>query len=115
MRDSCYPSHLYPRRTSTSSVREYSLHHIHIIQLSRTRIHRLQQLINLLIAHLLAQIRENVSELPNADEACQVFVEDLEAATVLFWLAGVAEATWAVEDAREGVEVDYTTIKPKSV
>lgn len=47
-----------------------------------------------------------ISQLADANETRHVLVEDLEAATVLFWLAGVAEAAWAVEDLGEGLEVD---------
>ena len=51
--------------------------------------------------------------MPNANEAGEVFVEDLEAAAVLFGLTGVAEAAWAVEDACEGVEVDWVAISAR--
>ena len=78
----------------------------HIIQLPGTRIHRLQQLIHLLLTHLLAQIRQNIPELPDPNETREVLVEHLEAAAVLLGLAGVAEAAGPVEDAGEGVEVD---------
>lgn len=114
----------------SSSVRKNRLHHIciiqnrqqmcipqtstlalpikltHIIQLPTTSIHSLEQLIDLLVAHLLAQVRQDVAELAHADEARELLVEHLEAAAVLFRLAGVAEAARAVEDAGEIVEVD---------
>ena len=90
-----------------SSIRENRLHHVHIIQLPTTRINRLEQLINLLITHLLAQIRQNIPELAHADKTRQILIKHLEAAAVFLRLAGVAEAARAVEDAREGVKVDY--------
>ena len=83
----------------------------HVIQLSTACVHSLQQLIHLVIAHLLAQVCEDVSELANANEACEVLVEDLETAAVLFRLAWVAEAARAVEDAGEGVEVNCFRIQ----
>lgn len=43
----------------------------------------------------------------HADESCELLVEYLETAAVLFRLAGVAEATGAVEHALEVVKVDY--------
>jgi hypothetical protein len=44
--------------------------------------------------------------LANTNESGHVLVEDLEAATVFFWLAWVAEAAWAVEDLGEGLEIN---------
>ena len=98
--------HAYP--LFTRSIRKYSLNHIHIIQLSTARIHRLEQLIHLLITHLLAQICKDIPELSHADEARQVLIEHLEASAVFFRLAWVAEAAGSVEYAGEGVEVDYS-------
>lgn len=43
----------------------------------------------------------------DADETGHVFVEDLEAAAVGFWVAWFAEAAGAVEDFGEGFEVDW--------
>jgi hypothetical protein len=84
--------------------------HTHVVQLARAGIHSLQQLIHLLITHLLAQVRQNVPELSHANETREVLVEDLEPAAVLFWLARVAEAAWTVEDAGEVVEVDCVQV-----
>ena len=42
----------------------------------------------------------------NTNEACHILVKHLEAAAVLLWLAGIAEATGAVENAGERLEVD---------
>ena len=77
-----------------------------IVDLSRARIHSLEQLINLLIAHLLAQVRQNVAELAHSDKPCEFLIEYLETAAVFFRLAGVAEAAGTVENALEVVEVD---------
>lgn len=66
----------------------------------------LEQLINLLRRHLLAQFRENVFQLANANEAGPILVEDLEASAILVDIAGIAEAAGAVKDLGESVEVD---------
>lgn len=66
----------------------------------------LEQLVDLVVAHLLAQIRQDVAQLPDADEARPVLVKHLEAAAVLVNVARVAEAAGAVEDLAESVEVD---------
>jgi hypothetical protein len=66
----------------------------------------LEQLIDLFLAHLLAQVRQNVLDLALADEPAPVLVEYLEAANVLLNVEGLAETTGAVEDLGEGVEVD---------
>lgn len=96
-------THVSKRLSSRLRVR-YAL--THIIQLSTTCIHGFQQLIDLFVAHLLAQVGQDIAELAHADEAREVLVEDLEATAVLLGLAGVAEAAGAVEHAGEGVEVD---------
>jgi hypothetical protein len=79
----------------------------HVVQLARAGIHSLEQLIDLLIAHLLAQVRQNVAELSDSNKPGEFFIEYLETSAVLFGLAGVAEAAGAVEDALEVVEVDW--------
>ena len=66
----------------------------------------LEKLINLLLAHLLAQICQDVLDLALADETRPVLVEDLEAADVFFDVEGFAEAAGAVEDLGEGLEID---------
>ncbi len=83
----------------------------HVIQLPTARVHSLQQLIHLIITHLLSQVRKNVPKLSHADEAREVLVEDLETAAVFFGLAGVAEATGTVKDLLEGVEVDCVRLR----
>lgn len=77
-----------------------------VVDLAGAGIHGLQELVDLLVGHLLAEVREDVLELANSDEARHVLVEDLEAAAVLVRLARVAEATGAVQDALESLEVD---------
>ena len=57
-----------------------------------------KQLINLLIAHFLAQIRQDVPQLPHTNEASQVLVKDLKAPAIFFWLTRVSEATRSIED-----------------
>jgi hypothetical protein len=77
-----------------------------IINLPTTRIHRLEQLIHLLITHLLPQIRQNIPQLPNPNKPRHIFIKDLKAATVFLWFARVAEPAWAVEDFGEGLEIN---------
>lgn len=74
---------------------------VHIVDLAGTCVDSLEELIHLVIAHLFAEIREDVSQLPNADEAGHVLVEDLETAAVFFRLARVSEATRSVQDLAE--------------
>ena len=91
-------------------IRKHRPDQIQIPHLSRLRIHglgtALQQLVDFVVAHLLAQIRQDVAQLAHADVAGQVLVEDLEAPRVLFRVAGIAEAVGAVEEGVEGWEVD---------
>lgn len=70
----------------------------------------LEKLIDLLLAHLLAKVCEDVLDLALADESAPVFVKHLEAADVLFDVEGLAEAAGAVEDLGEGVEVDCMNV-----
>ena len=93
------------RQYSCLPVKEVQ-HLTHVVQLARAGIHSLEQLIDLLIAHLLAQVRQNVAELSDSNKPGEFFIEYLETAAVLFGLAGVAEAAGAVEDALEVVKVD---------
>ena len=68
----------------------------HVVQLAGAGVHSLEQLIDLIIAHLLAKVCKDVAELANANESCEFLVEYLETAAVLFRLAGIAESTRAV-------------------
>lgn len=97
-----------------------------VVDLALARVDGLEQLIHLFVAHLLAQIREDcsklasclkpdstfptVTELSHANVASHVLVKDLEATTILFWFAWVAEAARTVEDFLEGFKVDYTSV-----
>jgi hypothetical protein len=77
-----------------------------VANLAAARVHRLEQLVHLLVAHLLAQVGQDVSQLPDADEARHILVKHLEAAAVLLRLAWVAESAGAVQYAGKGVEID---------
>lgn len=77
-----------------------------VIDLAGAGVNGLEQLIHLLIRHLLAQVCQDVFELANTDEACHILIEDLESTAVLLGVAGVAEAAWSVQNALEGLEVD---------
>ena len=83
------------------SIRQNRPNQISIVDLSRTRINSLQQLIHLLITHLLPQIRQDVPQLPHADKAAHVLVEHLKPSAVLFWFAWIAEAAGSIEDLAE--------------
>lgn len=104
--------HPFPRASPLHPIKHHlvlsnRLDKLPIIHLVGSRVHRaLEQLLDLLLAHLLAQIRQDVLDLALADEACPVFVEDLEAADVLLDVEGFAEAAGPVQDLAEGVEVD---------
>lgn len=80
--------------------------HTGVVDLAGARVDNLQQLLDLFIRHLLAEVRQDVLELADANVARHVLVEDLEATAVLLRLARVTEATWPVQDAEEGLEVD---------
>ena len=47
-----------------------------------------------------------VAQLSYSNEACHILVEYLESAAVFFGLAGLAEATRAVQHLEEGLEID---------
>jgi len=70
----------------------------HVVDLSTAGINSLEQLIHLIVTHLLAEIRQDIPELTDTDETSHLLVEDLESAAVLFWLAWVAETTRSVEN-----------------
>ena len=87
-------------------VRQYSPDKVHVVDFSTAGIDCLEQLIHLLVAHLLAQICQDVSQLTYTDEAGHVFVEYLEAAAVFFRLARISETAGSVKDFAERIEVD---------
>ena len=78
-----------------------------VIHLVVTRVNRaLEQLIHFLLAHLLAQVGQNVLDLALANEPRAILVKDLESADVLFDIERLAEAAGPVEDLGEGLKVD---------
>jgi hypothetical protein len=66
----------------------------------------LEELIDLLLAHLLAQVGQNVLDLALSDKTRAVLVKHLEPADVLLNVKRLAEAAGAVEDLGERVKVD---------
>lgn len=48
-----------------------------------------------------------VSQLSNTNKARHILIKYLESTTILFGLAVFTEATGAVQDLEEGIEVDY--------
>ena len=83
------------------SIRQNRPDKIGVIDLTGTCINSLQQLIHLLIAHLLAQIRQDVPQLSHSNKTSHVLVEDLKTSAVFFWFAWVAETAGSVEDLAE--------------
>ena len=49
----------------------------------RADLHALQELINLIVGHLLAQLREHVAEFTCTDDTISILVKDLESADEL--------------------------------
>ena len=80
--------------------------HTGIVDLSGRRVDRLEQLIHLVVRHLLAQVRQDVLQLTDTNKARHVLIEYLETPAVFLGFAGVAEAARPVEYALEGLEVD---------
>lgn len=82
-----------------------------VVNLIIARVNRaLEQLIHLLLAHLLSQIRQDVLDLAFANEARPVLVKHLEATDVFLDVERFAEATGAVEDFGEGLEIDCSHV-----
>ena len=65
-----------------------------------------EQLVHLVVAELLAEAGQDVSQLAGADKAVAVLVKHLEAADELFGRAGGLEAVGSVEDVEKRVVVD---------
>jgi hypothetical protein len=91
---------------TSDSVGQDCAHKIHVVDLARTRVNSLEELVHLVIAHLLAEICQDVTQLTDTDEASHVLVEDLKTAAVFFGLAGISETARSVKDFAEGIEVD---------
>ena len=66
---------------------------------SRSDLHPFQQLIDLFVRHLLAQLRKDVSELACSNEAVALFIEDLETTDELLCMT------------RYGDELDFESSK----
>lgn len=77
-----------------------------VVDLARASVDGLEQLLNLVVRHLLAQIRQDILELPDADKARHILVKHLESTAVLLRLAWVAEASRAVQHALKSLKVD---------
>jgi hypothetical protein len=77
-----------------------------IVDLAGGRVQRFQKFINLLVRHLLSQVRQDVLQLADANEPRVILVEDLETTGVFLYLTGFAEAARSVQNALEGLEVD---------
>ncbi len=77
-----------------------------IVDLAGAGVNSLEQLVDLLIRHLLAEIRQDILDLADADKSSHVLVEDLESAAIFLRLARVAEAAGAVQDALERLKVN---------
>lgn len=82
-----------------------------VVDLAGAGVYGLEELVHLLLGHLLAQVGQDVLDLADADETRHVLVEHLEATAVFLGLAGIAEAAGAVQDALEGLEIDCATAK----
>lgn len=95
-----------PTSYAQSLIRQDSADQLGVVNLARASIDCLQELIHLLLGHLLAQVGQDVLELTNANKASHVLVEDLETAAVFVRLAWIAEAAGTVEYALKCLEVD---------
>ena len=58
---------------------------------ARADLHALEQLVDLLVAHLLAQLRQHVAQLARADEPVALLVEHLEPADELLCAASASQ------------------------
>jgi len=79
----------------------------HIVDLTTAGVNGLQELIDFFVAHLLAQIGQNVPQLAYANETSHVFIENLKATTVFFGFPGVSETARSIEDFAERIEVNW--------
>lgn len=76
-------------------------HKFHVVDFATAGIDSLQELIYLFVAHLLAQIGQNIPQLAYTNETSHVFIEYLEATTIFFGFSWVSETTGSVEDFAE--------------
>jgi len=72
-----------------------------IIDLARAGVYSLEQFVHFFLGHLLAQVCQDIFQLADTNEACHVLIKHLETSAVFLRLAGVTEATRAVQDALE--------------
>lgn len=78
-----------------------------VVDLPRAGVDSFEQLVYLLFCHLLTEVRKDIFQLADANKTRHVFVEHLEATAIFLRLARVAEAARPIEDALEGLEIDY--------
>lgn len=110
-------------QSMTHLSRQDGPHKIRVINLATTRIHSLQQLIHLIIRHLLAEIRENypdqphasksrnqekltIPQLRHANHARELLVKHLKAPRVFLWISRVSETAWSVQHGAKGIVVE---------
>lgn len=72
----------------------------------RVNLNTFEQLVHLVIAQLLAQARQNISQLSCTDESISILVEDLEASDELVRCSCGLEAIRSVKNVEERVVVD---------
>ena len=90
----------------SASIGQYGSDQLGIIDFAGGGIHRFEQLIHLVVTHLLPKIRQDVAQLTDPNIAGHVLVKNLEATTILFWLAWVAKTVRSVKHLGEGFKID---------
>lgn len=71
----------------------------------RVNLDALEQLIHLIVAELLTQAGEYISQLSCTDETVAILIKHLEAANELLWCPCGLESVWSIEDVEEGCVV----------
>lgn len=79
-----------------------------IVYFSAGRVDGFEQLVNLVIAHFLAEVGQNITQLTDAYETRHVFIKHPEPLAVFFRLARIAETARSIENFRERVEINYS-------
>jgi hypothetical protein len=99
-----------------------------VVYLATACVNSLEQLVNLIVRHLLAQVCKDypplapffsrqsytkqkaskltISQLSNPNKTGHVLVKNLEAPTILLWLTGIPESAGPIQDAGESIEVE---------
>lgn len=72
----------------------------------RSDLDALEQLVDFVVAELLAETGEDVSELTGTNEAVTFLVKHLETTDEFLWCSCGLEAVWAVENVEERLEVN---------